>query len=246
MASTREGAALTEAHRLAQVGVSKEVARDFLAIWRIFDAQAINRSFPEFLRVARSTLGSRRVQSMNLTSAYLKAFRAAEGVTSPLSVARADELAAKEAAERLWLSGPVTIRQGLLQGKPEEKAVADALLGTIGAAIKMTQQASTETVRKTVLRDDAAQGYARVTKASPCYRCAVLAARGAVYKSEMTADFARHKHCNCGAEPVYDRDSYALPGPAQRFADLYKESTADASGDEKVRAFRRAFEGRAS
>ncbi|MCS6570320.1 hypothetical protein NYQ35_16055 [Curtobacterium flaccumfaciens pv. flaccumfaciens] len=50
--------------------------------------------------------------------------------------------------------------------------------------------------------DDAkAIGWKRIS-AGGCKMCAMLAARGAVYK-ESTARFATHPHCHCSAAPVF-------------------------------------------
>lgn len=49
--------------------------------------------------------------------------------------------------------------------------------------------------------DEKAIGWKRIS-AGGCKMCAMLAARGAVYK-ESTARFATHPHCHCSAAPVF-------------------------------------------
>ena len=53
-----------------------------------------------------------------------------------------------------------------------------------------------------------------------------------------------HDHCGCATEPVYGED-WTPPARTQRFAEMYAQSTSDATGADKVKAFRRAYEGRA-
>jgi hypothetical protein len=52
--------------------------------------------------------------------------------------------------------------------------------------------------------DPHARGWMRIGGAGECDFCAMLVSRGAVYRTEATADFAPHDHCNCGAAPAWD------------------------------------------
>ncbi len=245
MARTREGAALTEAHRLAQVALSQNTAKEFLAVWRLLDPSALNATFPEYARLAKVVIDLNRSRSTDLAAAYLSAFRQAEGATAPLTAARAGELAKAQALTSLTVTGPVTIRQGLRAGKPLEKAAELALVSSVGAVRRHVLQAGRETISGTVQRDEEAVGVARVTDGRPCAFCAMVASRGAVYKSEMSAAFEAHDHCGCTSEPVYGSDDYLAPGRSQEFADLWESSTAGKSGNDARIAFRRALEGRA-
>lgn len=244
MARTREGEALTEAHRLAQVALSQRSVADFLRVWALLDAKAINASFPAYYRAAKLVIDANRRRSTDLAAAYLDAFRRAEGVTTPLTAARAAEIAEEQARTSLLVTGPVQVFQGLKQGRPLQDAMQRAMTASAGAVTRHVLSAGRETIEATVQRDESALGVARVTDGSPCYFCAMLASRGAVYKSEMTAGFDAHDHCGCGTEPVYGED-WTPPARTQRFAEMYSQSTSDATGADKVKAFRRAYEGRA-
>lgn len=243
MALTAEGAALTEAHRLAQVRLSATAVRDFLAVWRLLDPAALDSSFPDYARAAQVVIEARREQSVALSSAYLSAFREAEGVPSsvPLTIARAAELERERLLTALLVTGPVEIKRATRTGKPPERAAERGLVASAGAAKRLVLDGGRETLAETVRRDPAARGVARVTDGSPCSFCAMLASRGAVY-AEDTAAFRAHDACGCTAEPVYGED-YSLPGRAQEFADLWTASTKGLTGNAARRAFRRAYEG---
>ena len=241
MASTVEGRKLTEAHRLAQVALSRSTVADFLHVWRLLDPKDLNGSFPGYVRVARLIISANRNKSTALAQAYLDAFRKAEGISGRLTAARAAELAEAQATTSLLVTGPVTVKQKMSAGATVEAAMSRALVTSTGAVIRHVLNGGRETIAATVQRDPHAQGVARVTDGEPCYFCAMLAGRGAVYKSEETASFKCHDNCGCTSEPVYNLDAYQLPAASQRFADLYANNSSG-TGAEKLRNFRRAYE----
>lgn len=61
---------------------------------------------------------------------------------------------------------------------------------------------SRSTVVGSSLADPKAEGWQR-TGSGRCAFCAMLIARGAVYRSESTADFSAHDHCHCSAVPAW-------------------------------------------
>lgn len=105
---------------------------------------------------------------------------------------------------------------------------------------RLVLNAGRQTITDNVKRDPKATGWVRLTEMNPCSFCATLATRGAVYKSEKTADFKAHNHCRCHADPVFG--PYELTAQVQAWKDLYRSSTAGIRGTkEKLNAFRAAF-----
>lgn len=240
MASTAAGASLTEAHRLAQAQLLAQSLADVVALWPMLDVAALDASFPAYARALSAILAARRDSSTSLASAYLQAYRAAEGVAGSLDVVAAEALADARALTSLLVTGPIAAKVAIRNGKPADLAMNLALAQTAGAAARLVLSGGRETIYRTVRGDSKAQGVQRVTDGHPCAFCAMLAGRGAVYRSEMSADFRAHDKCGCQAEPIY-RPNGALPGRAQEFADLWASSTKGASGDAAVAAFRRAY-----
>lgn len=242
MAVTDAGRRLTEAHRLAQANLSARTLRELLTVWRLLDPTRLDATFPAYAGIARALITTRREESAGLAAAYLRAFRQAEGVTAaPLDVALAQTLAQEQAMTSLLVTGPVAVKVATRNGATLERAAQIALTQTAGAVLRHVQNGGRETVHATVMRDEEAHGIARVTDGRPCAFCAMLASRGPVFKSEMTADFKAHDRCGCGAEPVYSRTGYSWPGGARQWRDLWTESTAGLSGDQARAAFRRAY-----
>lgn len=99
-----------------------------------------------------------------------------------------------------------------------------------------------------------AVGWVRVTKANPCYFCAMLASRGPVFaeqsfdrsdpRFEGPGEYKVHDSCGCSLRPIYSRSSASWPQQSRDFEELWKNSGAKFSGPAAVSAFRRAYEGR--
>ena len=138
-------------------------------------------------------------------------------------------------------SGPAYLKHLAKRGETEGPAKLKALVTVSGTSSRHVLNGGRDALDELIQADDAAVGWARVTDGDPCAFCAMLASRGAVYKSAMTAGFKAHDHCACTAEPVYD--AFAdLPGRAQEFQDLWYSATKGFSGKDAINAFRRAYE----
>lgn len=244
MASTLEGARLTQAHAIAQTRLQRRIQADLITLWGLMDPADIDGSYPRFLRAAKAILAARKRESASIGAAYYRAFREAEGASGPLQVALMSSLADEQAETVLRVVAPVTIKTAIRGGKPLEAAMRSGLVATLGAGSRLVSAGGRDTVHETFLRDEKAVAVARVTRSGSCSFCAMLASRGPVYKSQDTAKFRAHDHCNCQTETVFDPDSYDWPGgdEQRRLSDLYAESTKDFSGRDKERAFRRAYE----
>lgn len=94
--------------------------------------------------------------------------------------------------------------------------------GGSGAGGQIVQDGGRDMINNALQDDPGAIGYYRVTEGSPCYFCALMAARGAVYKSKRTAAFGAHPHCHCQAVPIFSR-RYQLPDANAKFAGMWRE-----------------------
>ncbi len=141
----------------------------------------------------------------------------------------------------------------------EERALVDQFMtdsagATGGAAVRHVLNGGREALRDGAMRDKLALGFVRVTKAKPCYFCALLASRGAVYKEDSfdesntlfdgPGQVKVHDSCGCSVKPIYRREDF-FAGRAKQWDQLYKDSTSGTSGKGAILAFRKAYEGRA-
>jgi len=95
----------------------------------------------------------------------------------------------------------------LIGGTVKEFVTTSSILSGIQAGMEMrVRQAAQGTLMDSVLRDPQATGWGRVASAGCCGFCAMLAGRGAVYRTRHTATFCPHLHCRCQALPLWRAD----------------------------------------
>lgn len=239
MASRPEARQLTEAHRLAQARLGAITSRDMLSAWRLIDPNDLDATVPEWLRIAEALISRNRDTSTALAAAYLRRFRAIEaGTTAALKIVTVPA-AAEAVRTSLLVTGPITVKKATAAGLPIEAASSRGATSSARSALRHSLDGGRSTITATVEADPTALGWARATSGSPCAFCALMAGRGAVYRSEGSANFQPHDGCACQPEPIYRRDA-ELPAGSQRYADLYDEAAK--GSDDPLNAFRRAFE----
>lgn len=202
MARTEEAAALTEQHRQVQLQIRAQALRDFTQLWPLWTPTNPG-SFADLVTATTTLVRAYQPISSSAAASYFTAFRAAEevdGQTVPvLAAAPADAMIASS----LYATGETAARHAIAAGRAPEDAAQVAFVRTSGAVTRHILNGGRETILESVQRDKQALGWARITDGDPCAFCLMLASRGAVYKTEQTADFQAHDHCGCTAEPFY-------------------------------------------
>ena len=102
--------------------------------------------------------------------------------------------------------------------------------------------------------DRRVRGWARVTDGNPCAFCAMLASRGAVYRSHQSAGTTGdprpdsmegltkyHPGCHCQTVPVYSREDH-VTAESRRLAEEWSTVTRGHVGDDARRVWRRHIE----
>lgn len=214
-------------------------------MWPLLDAQRLTETFPGWLAAMTRLVERYRLQATDTAGASYQLVRAAAGVQGSAAIVKAGAPSPEWLAKALGYAGP-----GVLT-RSDSRA---ALTTTLGTADRLVQDAARATTDRTMRRDKAALGYYRMTRPRCCYFCAMLSSRGVVYKE---GSFARsdprftgtgtikvHNACSCLPVPVFSRGD-ELPGTVTRFRAMWDEH-AVGSGDDAVRSFRRAYEGRAA
>lgn len=243
MARTAEGAQLTDEHRAAQSSLRAHALADFALLVPLWTGD--DNSLGNLAQATVPLIGAYRQISGSLGASYYAAFRTAEEVNGRPAI----KLAGPAAADKITTSIRVTSRVVNRAGLSPEQARGRAISQMSGAVTRHILGGGRDTIIGSTLADEEALGWARVTDASPCAFCALLAGRGPIYKTEQTAHFSAHDHCTCAVAPMYDGADW--PGRAREFHDLYQQAIRDAgSADELERgtsndllnAFRRAYE----
>jgi hypothetical protein len=128
-----------------------------------------------------------------------------------------------------------------------EDAHAQAGARQAAAAARVAMNGARSAVWAHAERDRRALGYVRISlTGSPCGWCAMLIGRGAVYRSERSAEYADgdkyHDNCQCAALPVFTRAQYrdsALFEVNRAYEQLWPQVTKGLSGKAAVTAWRR-------
>lgn len=220
--------ALTEQHRQAQLAIRAQALRDFASIWPIWNGD--EQSFQAFVSAAVVLVRAYRQISASAAAAYFDAFREAAAVEGTASPALAAAITEAQVTASLYVTGRDGLRVALNAGQTAEEARQTVFVRTSGTVTRHVLAAGRQTLIDSVQGDPQALGWARVTDGDPCYFCLTLASRGAVYKTEQSADFQAHDHCGCTVMPVYK--GAEIPG-LQRWRDVYNDaqSQAEASGE---------------
>jgi hypothetical protein len=98
----------------------------------------------------------------------------------------------------------------LIGGTVADFVSAESILAGIQAGMDLrVRQAANGTVMDSVIRDRQALGWGRVASVGCCPFCALLAGRGAVYRTRQTATFCPHENCRCQAIPLWKQNATA-------------------------------------
>ncbi len=254
MATTVQGEQLTTQFYNAQLAQRALLLYELLQLWPLLDPLRLDQTAGAWLQLAVRTVLSAFNASARNGVRYYHAFRRAEigealdaeffdrhGVRGANEVGLLAIPNQRQIRTALTVTGPVALKQRIGRGVDLDQAQRLSFVDFSGAAGRLAINGGREAVQALSKRDDRAIGWARVTSPTPCGWCAMLSSRGPVYHTRETAGFQAHDHCACHPEPVFSRDA-PWPGRGREFEELWKKTTGDVSGKEKVRAFRRAYE----
>lgn len=240
MARTEAGAQLTAAHRQGQLRVRAQALRDYMRIWPLWTGDG--ESFDRLLAASVPVLRAHHSLSTTLASSYLQSFRAAERAGGPATPRIAQPLDEGRIRGSLFVTGLEMTRKALAAGFTPEAAMQSALVRTSGTVTRLVLAGGRDTIVSSSDDDREARGWARVTAATPCAFCAMLASRGPSY-TEDGADFEAHDHCSCAAEPHYEGSDW--PGRGREFKQLWNEHAKGDDTAARLNAFRQALAGNA-
>lgn len=205
------------------------------AAWLRLDLANLKATLPDFT-TAVTALVQQYGRSSGTTAAIdYSAQRAAAGIRGTFTVRPAPPASFEEVDKSIgWAT------KGLWDEQPDIESAKTLIKG-------VTEKAVLDTGRNTIINavhsDRRARGWAREVEPGACSFCLLLATRGAVYRSEKTADFKSHDHCRCTAVPVFG--IYEPTAEIRDAAALYRESIKGAHGPKASRAaFRKAVEAR--
>lgn len=121
--------------------------------------------------------------------------------------------------------------------QPQRFIGSDALSLLAGFTQRMIANAGRETISASTAAETTRTYWQRVPRPGCCAFCGLMASRGAVYRSQDTAESHYHDFCRCVAAPRFpDADNGYLDAVEQRFSDQYKEVATEVGGSRDLKA----------
>lgn len=250
------GAYLAMRHAQDQEAIAADLAVSMYTLWSLLDFEELDDSTLLWLPAVLPRIRLAFLQSQRVTAVFTQNARfAALPTEEPLQIGvpnvelpaglspLAFEMPAFELTDPLpvfedfnpqAVAEKLTVQANYMTKKampgPPEQLMNDALVRSSGEAIKRATDGSRGVSRQVLKRDPKATGWARVTDSDPCYFCALLASRGAYYKTKTSfkasdakwdqhPDGAKdlpkgftgiakvHNNCCCTLRPVFGKSS---------------------------------------
>lgn len=233
-------------HQAAQQAIADAFLEEFPHAWALLDVSRLAATLPHLIAAIAALVHRYGTASAAVAADYYETARRLAGVAGrftpvPAAPPGHDEVEAgvKWATRDLWSAEPDTAAARTLAEGVADRAVLNSGRDTLTGA---------------VTADRKARGWARVPEAGACAFCAMLATRGAVYKSRETAGAVAasarwadaqgelnrfHDHCRCHVEPVFT--AYEPSAQVREWQALWDRSTHRLSGKAARSAFRAAL-----
>jgi hypothetical protein len=254
--AVRSEAQLADTYRRQQVLLAAALTRDLVRLLRaMFNPADPGPSWAATRMAVAALIRDRRQQSADLAARYYPQLRSAAGVHSPFGTAAPIDLADERLMTNIDVAGIGMYQRALKAGALSQQALDRSAVTLSGTASRLALEGGRSVVAETVQSDADAIGWMRVTDGDPCSWCAMLASRGAVYRSAATAggrknaefvghgQFKFHDHCGCTVAPVWSQDDPRLDH-ADDLYDQWVQATQGHSGKAAVNAWRRYWENR--
>ncbi|MYT30476.1 MULTISPECIES: hypothetical protein [unclassified Streptomyces] len=141
-----------------------------------------------------------------------------------------------------------------------DTVMRDAGASAAAAADREVLRGGRDLLHRASSADPRVVGWVRVTSADPCAWCAMLASRGAVYRSRDAAQLKGHagrnvppvdpedlekyhNQCHCQVVPIYLRTAW-ISEQGRAFRELWDEATDGHTGRDAINAYRRVIDAR--
>lgn len=240
-ASLAAQAVLAASFYAAQSFLAVAATRDVLAVWQALNLRDVRQSWPALRTALAALIRDRYGQASVLGTGYYQQARQAAGIPGMAPRVHVPPPPAQLIDATLDSTGPYGLLGRIKTG--QQLATANENTGVVmsGAAQRLISNGARQAVLRSVDADAKAVAWMRVTSANPCAFCSMLAGRGAIYRTQKTADFEAHSHCSCVAAPVFSREDVK----ATRDNPLYqqwKQATKGYGGRDALNAWRRHWD----
>lgn len=256
--TTSDGSASSGKWRAAQIGLTRLLLRDLMALRRLIREDRLQATVPAWIDAVTQVVARYSETSATLAADFYDGERGAAGAPGSFTVPLADpppdgqvDASLRWATKDLWPRDEADATVAQLE--PFDVRLDAAMTKADAAAQKLVADGGRETLRQAVKQDRQAVGYARAAALGACAFCRLMASRGMVYKTAGTAgqdanerfsgdaSVAKfHNDCHCAIVPVFRGQRFELSPHAVEWDRLYREYAQGHPGDQ-LRLFRRAI-----
>ncbi|MGW4422515.1 VG15 protein [Streptosporangium sp. NPDC004631] len=240
----------------AQRALSAQLVEEMAPLWELIRLGAFATTIPAWVEAVIELLQRFAGMSGALAADHYADERDTAGVRGIFQPAPAEIPPGKAEASLRWAVKDLWIPEAD-NPPPIEERLAVAKEKAAGVAQKVVADVGRDTIAQAMGEDPEVLGWGRTTGPDACFFCALMASRGPVYESEETAGGAAsdqfegegkykfHSHCSCTVYPIFRGQRWEPPAYVDEWDRLYTVSTGHERGmKDKLRAWRRAFEGR--
>ena len=186
MAFTEASLAITEAHRLSQVGLRAQTELDAALLMQLFTLDDIKGSWPATEAALVELVRERGAQSVTMSQRAYELIRDAEDIAGVATVrGPGGPLDVDLLVQNLRVVGPGTAGEGLVKGWADVMGTTTSRVA--GEASRVVLNRGRAAMHNSAMADKECIGWVRVTDGNPCAFCRLLASRGPVYKTEDAA-----------------------------------------------------------
>lgn len=229
--------AAAQAYRLGSLRIRASYLREFADLWPILAQQ---NDLDRWLRLNVALVRRWQIPERSLGLDFAKEQARLQGA-GLRPVKRVEPIPDQQIVTNLVTRGPVVARKARLVGMDELRAWERAQAAAMASGGSMVLRGGRDAVE-----EQGALGWMRVTDGDPCYFCAMLASRGAIYTSKDAASVSSrpdrlglefHDSCGCTAMPIFARTDF-MSAQAARYRALWNETYPNGG----ISAFRKAYD----
>lgn len=256
--TTSDGSASAGRWRAAQRGLTRLLLRDLRILRRLIDAGRLQATVPPWIDAVTQVVDRYSQTSATLAADFYDGEREVAGMPGSFTVPVADpppdeqvDASLRWATKDLWSRSEPDATVAQLE--PLDVRLEAAMNKADGVVDRLVLNAGRETVLQAVRQDPQAVAWARSAALGCCSFCALMASRGATYRTAGTAgrdanarfegdtgEAKFHNWCRCVVIPVYRGQVFELSPHAAEWDQLYKDHAQGHPGAQ-LSLFRRAF-----
>lgn len=256
--ATSDGSASSGKWRAAQLGLTRLLLRDLLALQRLLNPARLQATVPPWIDAVTEVVARYSETSATLAADFYDGEREAAGVPGAFTVPLADPPPDEQVDSSLrWATKDLWPRDEAVATVAEQEPLDVRLQAAMTKADSVTQKLvadrGRETLRQAVKADPQAVAYARAAALGACSFCKLMSSRGSVYKTAESAGrdandlfsgdasvVKFHNDCHCTIIPVFRGQRFELSPHAAEWDRIYREYAQGHPGDQ-LRLFRRAL-----